>query len=215
MKRAYVYLISFFSLVIMFSFCYYFSYKTALKHFNESAESKDNNIISMLDADNKDSENLGVQKVDTSRETLVKPSMKYILESYDVTTQKLTQSELNPPEYLIGLNREAVINYITNYMENIPLEDFQKGLVSYELISFSDKEITMRKSYNENIITCKYILLVEAGEVVVYYSDRKTVYDYTKIRADILPEEEQIKLIEGIEVKDQDELFSILENYTS
>ena len=53
------------------------------------------------------------------------------------------------------------------------------------------------------------------GEVVVYYGDQKTVYEYTGISTDTLSKEEQMSLKNGIEVKDEDALYGLLENYSS
>ena len=51
--------------------------------------------------------------------------------------------------------------------------------------------------------------------VTVYYSDMKSVYEYTHIPAVDLAEEDRLSLIEGIYVKDREELYSILEGFSS
>ena len=43
----------------------------------------------------------------------------------------------------------------------------------------------------------------------------KNPYEYTGILIDNLPEEEQQKLKEGFFVKDEEELYSMLENFSS
>ena len=53
------------------------------------------------------------------------------------------------------------------------------------------------------------------NSIVVYYSDKQTVFEYTGISADELAEEDRAGLLYGVWVKDEDELYSILENYTS
>ena len=49
----------------------------------------------------------------------------------------------------------------------------------------------------------------------MYHEDQKTPYEYTGIPVDALPEEEQQKLREGFFVKDEEELYSMLENFSS
>jgi hypothetical protein len=58
-------------------------------------------------------------------------------------------------------------------------------------------------------------LIAVDGEVVVYYGDKKTVYEYTGIETKNLSREEKTMLKKGIEVKDEEELYQILENYSS
>ena len=53
------------------------------------------------------------------------------------------------------------------------------------------------------------------GEVVVYYSDKSTVYEYTGIRTDSLSEDEQVRIRIGYFVSDEEELYSLLESYSS
>jgi len=60
-----------------------------------------------------------------------------------------------------------------------------------------------------------YIILDSDGYVAVYYSDRKTVYEYTSIKVDILPADVQEELKKGIVVANISELYGFLENYSS
>jgi hypothetical protein len=56
-------------------------------------------------------------------------------------------------------------------------------------------------------------VVVKDGYVVVYNSDLKSVYSYTHILAEDLPEEDRIALSRGIYVNSLDELYSLLESY--
>ena len=49
----------------------------------------------------------------------------------------------------------------------------------------------------------------------IYYGDKKTIFDYTGIKASRLDKKERNALKKGVEVKDEDELYGILENYSS
>ncbi len=51
--------------------------------------------------------------------------------------------------------------------------------------------------------------------MVAYYGDKKTVYEYTGIETSSLHAKERRALKKGIEVQDEDELYNILENYSS
>ena len=83
------------------------------------------------------------------------------------------------------------------------------------VVKFSSERLVVKKIYDSSKIKYKYYLIAIDGEVVVYYGDKKTVYEYTGIETDKLSKREVNKLKKGIEVKDENELFSILENYSS
>ena len=145
----------------------------------------------------------------------VMPDTEYILETYNISTGEGFSENLSIPPEFVGLNRVEVLSYLNAYMIEMPLEEYEKGLLSCELVSFSDKTIVLKKSYNSDAILYKYYIVVEDNVVVVYYCDKKTVYEYTGINAADLDMEERMRLSKGIEVETEEELYSILENYSS
>lgn len=237
-KKTFIYFISFFSLAIMFSASYYLSYKSALKKFNENAVERNNELILSLeerqmlnpteqlvenggDTDNEDinstlesTDNLSVP-VDTITEDTILPTTQYKLEIYDLVTGNMTEEILQIPSYLVGLTREQVIEYLHNYLEDLPWSEFEKGLYAYDLLAFSKDNIILRKVYNSELVEYKYFLKSQNGYIVVYYGDQKTVYEYTEVSVENLTQFEQIQLEEGVFIKDLDELYSALENYSS
>ena len=72
-----------------------------------------------------------------------------------------------------------------------------------------------KKTYNSEGILYKFYLQIIDNEIVVYYSDKTTVYDYTEIAVDNLAEADREELMYGKWVKDESELYSTLESYTS
>lgn len=60
-----------------------------------------------------------------------------------------------------------------------------------------------------------YYLAQRNGYVVVYLSDRKTVYEYTSIELSHLPEELQKEIQAGKEISGEQRLYGFLENYSS
>jgi hypothetical protein len=97
----------------------------------------------------------------------------------------------------------------------MPLSEYNKGLLSFELVSFSDQEIVIKKTYNEDFVPFRYYVVVKDGYVVIYNSDLKTVFQYTNIEVKNLPEEDRIALSKGIYLNNKDELYALLESYTS
>ena len=60
-----------------------------------------------------------------------------------------------------------------------------------------------------------YYLAEKNGYVVVYLSDKKTVYEYTDILCSDLPEELQAEVRAGKPVESTEILYGFLENYSS
>ena len=97
----------------------------------------------------------------------------------------------------------------------MPVNEYLAGLVSYEIVSFGADQVVLRKTYDEHKIENQFYLCNVGGFVVVYYSDLRTVYEYTEIQCNGLSQEVQLMLESGFYVKDARELYSILEGYTS
>ena len=60
-----------------------------------------------------------------------------------------------------------------------------------------------------------YYLCELQGFVVVYLSDKSTIYEFTEIPVTDLPEEVQQELRDGKYVETEQELYGFLENYSS
>ena len=235
-KKALVYFISFFSLSLMFSLCYYLSYKNALRQFNESAVERNQELILSLeqsglilekdskdelvvdnstdDANNNDEIEDSTMAVDIVADTIM-PNTQYVLQVYDIKNGNMTEDILPTPSYLIGLKREEVIEYLYEYMNDLPLSEFEKGLETFELVSFSKDNVVLRKTYNIDKVENQYFLKSQNGYIVVYYGDQKTVYEYTGLSTAKLSQYEKLKLEEGIFARDLEELYALLENYSS
>lgn len=236
-KKALTYFISFFSLSLMFSLCYYLSYKNALKHFNENAVERNKELILSLESNGliltqdtknntnqlntndseavESNEDEDMVPVDTITYDTILPSTKYTLQDYDIKDGVMNEELLPTPSYLIGLKREEVIEYLHNYMQDLPYSEYEKGLTSYELISFSKDKVVLRKTYNIDKVDTRYYLILQNDFIVVYYGDQKTVYEYTGLSVDKLSQHERVQLENGIFVNNLTELYALLENYTS
>ena len=100
-------------------------------------------------------------------------------------------------------------------MDDLPIREYLDGLISYEIIEFTDDSLTLRKTYASDWNNNEFYLCDINGEVVVYYSDKSTVYEYTGIMTADLSEEEQVRIKTGYFVADEEELYSLLESYSS
>ncbi len=139
----------------------------------------------------------------------------YQIQNYDVTKGTTSTDYETLPEEFVGFTRKDADDYCKEYMDMLPAEEYLAGLQSIGVVSFSKERIIIKKVYDSSKVKYRYYLIAVDGEVVVYYGDKKTIYEYTGIETKNLSEDENTALKNGIEVKDEDELFSILENYTS
>lgn len=219
LKKAYVYLLSLMSLAFLFSTCYYLSYQHALKNFNRRAVERKEELNSLLLAVQPTpsvaaNDNTSVAAAAQASNKIL-PSTKYVLEIMNKKTGTSETESLNMPGHLVGLTKEEVEEYLAEYMRDLTLSEYNKGLISYELTNFTDKEIHLRKVYDEDTVPYRFYVAVKNGFVVVYNSDLKSVFEYTSIEASTLPEEDRIALSMGIYVNNEAELYALLESYSS
>lgn len=228
----------------MFSICYYLSYKNALKQFNENAVERNTELMLSLDnkelLDNPQEQATNQTELDFANDTIpteqsgdsidnndssvavdtivvdkILPATKYALQTYDIKKGTMEEEILPAPSYLVGLTRNQVIEYLHDYMMDLTWNEYEKGLTAFELLQFSKDKVVLRKTYNPELVDNKYYLSTQNGYIVVFYADKKTVFDYTSVSVENLSQYEQIQLEKGIFVKDLDELYGVLESYSS
>ncbi|NLJ97464.1 MAG: hypothetical protein GX321_09970, partial [Clostridiales bacterium] len=213
LRKAYIYTLSLLALSVLFSVCYYLSYQHALRKFNRNAierseefaalhNNNDPSTIATSDNNQDIDDDLSDDTVPVAMqsEPVIQPTTKYILEIYDRKEGTLEKKEQNPPADIVGLTREEVEEYLDDYMSDLTLSEYNSGLLSYELLSFSDNTVKFRKSYDADMVPYRFYVVVKNGYVVVYNSDLKSVYEYTHIEVKNLPEADRVQLSQGIYV---------------
>lgn len=207
----------------LFGLCYYLSFKNALLHYNREAVEQNNELLNEILQSSGKSEQLLQQMLNentkavqaaASQETL-RATASYFLETYYLQSQTEEREQLALPGFMVGLDRKELAAYVEGYLESMPVNEYLEGLVSYEIVSFSADKVVLKKTYNETKVENQFYICQRGDFIVVYYSDLRTVYEYTEIRIDSLAEEVQQVLKEGFYVRDAQELYSILEGYTS
>lgn len=142
-------------------------------------------------------------------------SAKVTVIEYDAfsNTTSLKTEELNKD--WIGMNRSELIGWLSEYEKHPSLEEGRRGLTGIELLEFSKDKVKLRRQYDRRLVKNQFIATIEDGMVVIYYSDRKTVYEYTGIDRNSLTVKEQETLEKGIEIRDEEQLYGLLEAYSS
>lgn len=238
MKKIGIYAGSIVTLCVLFCLCYYSSYKSALKDFNRRAKEQESSLYSELERVSEENKTLLHRLAQQEEEALaeqlareqeqsdavaagllpqntVLPTVSYIEETYNMVTGRLDSVARTAPGFLIGMTREELSAYVNKYMENLSLPEYEAGLMAYEIVSFSEDKVILRKTYDASKVPYKFYVNITDGMVTVFYSDMESVFEYTHIPAVDLAEEDRLALIEGIYVKDREELYSILEGFSS
>ena len=223
MKKLLYSLLAFAGVSALFGLCYYFSFKNALLHYNREAVEQNTKLLNEILESSGESERLlqqllhaneEVSQVTAAQDTLLE-NASYFLETYYLQNQKEEREQLALPGFMVGIDRKELTAYLNGYMESMPVNEYLAGLISYEIISFSRDKVVLRKTYDETKVENQFYICRRGDFIVVYYSDLKTVYEYTEIRVDGLIEEIQQMIEQGFYVKNAQELYSILEGYTS
>lgn len=63
--------------------------------------------------------------------------------------------------------------------------------------------------------TYEYVLVDHNNYVAVYQLPERTIYEYTDVIMDVLPEETREEIRKGKYLRNEEELYNFLENYTS
>ena len=199
LKRKYIYVSSFFLVIAVFNIIFGLSFQHAENIEKEQIKS----------------EIREAKIVDTTDSVRITSDIEYIMETYNGTGDDVHSETLQVPAELAGKTRSELEQYMQEYVSNPPLKESLNGLTDFEIVSFSAKRLVVRKTYQNMAKKNRYFLTIKNDEVVAYYNDKKTVYQFTGINPYNLSEDEQAKLAIGYYVKDEEQLFSILENYSS
>lgn len=214
-KRLFVYIGSFASMIMFFSICYMIGYEKSIEKFSEDKKIEPTPVVQQEQA-KQETEDIE-ETVETAKEKnkIIAGEAVLVLQSYHKKNTTTVEETLDIPSQFIGMSREQVVAYLDDYMENLSLEEYLEGLCAYELVSFSSDKLVLKKTFDTDAVEFRFYVKSENNEVVVYYSDKKTVYQYTGISVDSLYVEEQNQLKYGILIKDEKELFGLLENFSS
>lgn len=112
------------------------------------------------------------------------------------------------------MNKKYGIGFLLGFIILVALFIFSYR-ISYQRAL--DKQNKQNEKLAEEVTEtklCYYIKDFE-GYVTVFESDKKTVYDYTTILVEELPEEVQEKVRNGIKMTSLGQVYGFLENYSS
>lgn len=153
--------------------------------------------------------------VSMSQEEVLTADTEYVIEEYDVKRESLVETIYKVPQKYLGMDREEFISVMDLYALSPPLSEQERGFIGLEVRSFSAERVVIRMNYAYAEPTEGFYLRVEDNNIVVYCDDGETVYMYTEISAQSLPEYIQGQIIMGMYMEDEASLYHFLETYSS
>ena len=220
MKRFFISLAGILSLMLFFTGCYYISFRSTVKKLENDKQQQDSFVSELMPKVNSEpiAEYADVTQEDmevSAEDAIITPDTVCRYELYYIDTGEQVQYEANPTSEFAGLTRKQLVSKLDQYMENLSVMEFEAGLISYEVISFSPERVVLQKVYDREKVRYRYYVTIKNEEVIVYYSDKKTVFEYTGIIQNSLEETVRNALKIGIPVKDVEELYDFLSGITS
>lgn len=203
MKRFSIIAVGILSVCLFFSGCYYLSFVRTIKKMELSVQESEYDVSA------------SESEAAASDSLVISPDTVCVYELYYIDTGEHVQYQSSPGSDMAGLTRSQLVNRLKEYMEHLSITEYEEGLISYDVLSFSKDKVVLQKIYDRNKVQYKYFITVRNREVIVYYSDKKTVFEHTGIRLEPMDVELQHILQTGIPVRDIEELYDFLAAFTS
>lgn len=153
------------------------------------------------------------QEVAAGSEERTNASTVLKISTYDVSGTLLETEDTVLPVYLMNLDREQVESFFDGIYEEYRETSGIYEITGAKLLNFSTEVVEIAKTAEPKAEGFYVHALNDS--IVVYYADKETIFDATGIPLEHLSEQEQIRLRHGIYVETQEDLFSLLEAYTS
>ena len=215
MKRFFLSFSGILVMVLFFSACYYISFRNTVKHL-ENNKTRQENVLPELIAEKEEGSQDSFELMEVSAEdAIITADTVCVYQLYYLDNGEQLQYEAKPSADIAGLTRVQLSKKLARYMEQLSVMEYEAGLLSYEVLSFSPERVVLQKVYDRDRVQYKYFVTIKNDEVVAFYSDKKTVFEYTGILQYELEENIRTALQIGIPVKDVEELYDFLSGITS
>lgn len=204
MKR--VYIICLFLAGILGIWAYFYSYRYFIQDGGEETRNMAEQITTVLPET--------VEAVARKEERITRDTLYYI-ETYRIDQNTTIREAKRMPAEVIGHNRKQFAEYLEKMMEEVLAEEQKNGFLSIELMDFSEQAVVVRKSYKEPTPACEFYLDVQMGRVIVRNSSDDSLYAYTEIKFETLPESLKREILRGYPLENLEVLYEFLESYSS
>lgn len=221
MKRFFLSFSGILVMVLFFSACYYISFRNTVKHLENNKTKQETVLPELLAeeeiqnaAEDRSQDSFELMEV-SAEDAIITADTVCVYQLYYLDNGEQLQYEAKPSADIAGLTRVQLSKKLARYMEHLSVMEYEAGLLSYEVLSFSPERVVLQKVYDRDRVQYKYFVTIKNDEVVAFYSDKKTVFEYTGILQSELEENIRTALQIGIPVKDVEELYDLLSGITS
>ena len=128
-----------------------------------------------------------VEAMHASNTFPVTKDTQFVVEHYYTKDDRTLTEHVGNIPVLIGCDKKQLEEYLKTYMKDLSKEELALGLTTYQLVSYKDNEICLRKTYEKPKYE-GYYAKSNNGTIVILNGDAKTVYEYTSISIHVLPE---------------------------
>ena len=223
MKRLFLSFSGILVIVLFFTACYYVSFRNTIRKLEQNKTQQEVVLPELLTESDAGMQKAVSEKREESVESVAASAEDAIITAdtlcvyqlYYLDNGEQIQYEARPGADIAGLTRVQLNNKLRKYMENLSVMEYEAGLLSYEILSFSPERVVLQKVYDRDKVQYKYYVTIKNEEVVAFYSDKKTVFEYTGITQRELDEQIRTALQIGIPVRDVEELYDFLSGITS
>lgn len=147
------------------------------------------------------------------QEKVLTKDTKYVVKTICLPDTEISNEVLDIPYKYIGMNRESFLVAIENMNAAPQQSEQEKGFVSAYVETFSPERVKITMYYEP--LEKKLYLAIYNHQLVVFEEDMSTIYMRTGIYTDSLSEEAIIKLTNGVLIHSEQELYKLLESYSS
>lgn len=153
--------------------------------------------------------------VSTGQDPLITCNTLFLVKEYQISSQITQEEEQALPAKYLGMNRDAFTESISAFELSPPLSELEKGFVSIDILSFSEEQVVIQKNYDSPEQKEGYYLVAEDNFVTAYCFDMKSVFLYTEIPMDSLPQNVQDEIVKVKYIESEAKLYDFLESYSS
>ena len=142
-------------------------------------------------------------------ENKILPTTEYILQRKSLNDGSVSRTVLNLPESFVGMNRGEFLSAIKEAIAE------KENTIGCSVLSFSSERVVVEETEFNPDEEQRFYLEVYDDKLVVLYGDKKTIYLETDIRIEDLPAEVDICSLDGYSISSEQELFDLLEAFSS
>ena len=88
----------------------------------------------------------------------LRETASYFLETVYLQNQTEEREQLALPGFMVGIDLKGLTAYVKGYMESMPVNEYLAGLVSFEVVSFAQDKVVLRKTYDETKVENQFYI---------------------------------------------------------